>query len=594
MRKGLTTTLMAVAVAILAMQAMAMAPVITDIPSPVVGNAENATPSQGFVYPDAIDLTKYVTDQESQSSQIIWSYDTVGTPKYKINFVGPIDIGGGEDPVAPGAKALNNPVGGGEANPDGNPLTITVRNINLSPIPGVDNTQTGGILPGESQLITFYASDQTTFTASKPVWFYTNAGGPDYLSPGRTTCWWYPNQNPTTSGWRYSPIAGTVTSSFDANNHFCMTTTASATQDKAGEWKSPYGDFNAASLPLFKNAAYRIRVIITSSQTNVDAVPLFDIYVANLEIWSTTPSFVYNGQNAYGANFFVYSNVGGANGAVSSTGKEFNFWWTPSCVDSARWNSESETSPGLWAPSMVNHRSGFVVFRILQSPSNTALVSQANAFGTLCLKDFLVERADFSSMQVLSTSWQATSMTTSLFQDQSKPGVAANATLNFSGGIVTVTPNNGTSDMLAQVIPGDAVTDFNNQSATVDDYPCVMEQQSLYLVTADMSAPTQTAADNPPQIMWLGADCYTNELCQLSWVSLKANHCAMPSTTQTPYKAFFHSNYGTLHGGVAQYAWFSIFRPRFMVGNNAATDTDQAKTGGIRIHNMKVEKVMFP
>jgi len=117
MRKGLTKTLMAVAVAIMAVQVMAMAPVILDIPSPVVGNAENVTPANGFVYPDAIDLTQYVTDLESDSAQIIWSYEIIGTPKYRINNKDSM-VTPGDNPVNPGAKSLNAAVGGGEADAD--------------------------------------------------------------------------------------------------------------------------------------------------------------------------------------------------------------------------------------------------------------------------------------------------------------------------------------------------------------------------------------------------------------------------------------------------------------------------------------------
>lgn len=181
-----------------------MAPRILDIPSPVVGNAENVTPAQGFVYPDAIDLTKYVTDQESNSSQIIWSYEIIGTPKYKINNVGSMNPMAGDDPIAPGVKSLNNAVTGGEADFDHNPLTITIRNIDLSPVIGQIGTVPGtppGILPNESQQVVFFASDQTTWTATdgarghaNPVWFYTANNVNDYLMPTPTPT---PTPSPT-------------------------------------------------------------------------------------------------------------------------------------------------------------------------------------------------------------------------------------------------------------------------------------------------------------------------------------------------------------------------------------------------------------
>src|SRR5688500_1295053 len=61
------------------------APVIGDIPSPVIGDRETATPANTFVFPDAIDLTAYITDKNADGSNnppsnIIWSYEIIGQP----------------------------------------------------------------------------------------------------------------------------------------------------------------------------------------------------------------------------------------------------------------------------------------------------------------------------------------------------------------------------------------------------------------------------------------------------------------------------------------------------------------------------------
>lgn len=594
MRKGLTSTLMAVAVAILAMQAMAMAPVIKDIPSPVVGNAETVTPAMGFVYPDAIDLTKYVTDQESQSSQIIWSYEIVGTAKYKINNV-PSMITGTDDPIHPGAKSLNNAVAGGEADFDHNPLTITIRNTNLSPTigaPGNDVSTTPGILPSESQQVTFYASDETTFTVSKPVWFYSDNLENDHLSTGITQVYSWTAANGST-GFRYNLLAGSPTSSFGTTNGVCITTTAGA-NSKAAEWRSPFGTAAQSPLNLVKNAAYRIRLTITSSQTNNDMVPFFDIYIAQFD--QIPPGgTTYYGQNYYGSNYFVYSAAasGGANGALSPS-KDYIFWWTPPCVSTARWNDETTVTPapGPFNAAMVDNKNAFIAFRILQDGVNIA--NQANALGTLCLQSFDVDRVDLGAMQSLSTVFEATTMTAQPSGIFMAP--VSNGTAGFSGGKLTITPSSSSpTTLFGQVIPGDGVIDYLNQSATVDDYPCPMENQTLYLISMGLSAPTQNDMAHPPQMFWIGADTLTNELIELNWVSFMGYAYAMPAFTSAdtpqPYKAFFYSNYGTLHGGQAQFAWWSIFRPRFMIGNGP--NASETQVGAIRIHNMKVEKVTF-
>jgi len=591
MRKGLTTTLMAVAVAVLAMQAMAMAPVIKDIPSPVVGNAETQTPANGFVYPDAIDLSKYVTDQESSSASIIWSFEIVGTPKYKIN--GAVSMNSGTDnPVAPGAKEIAHQVQGGEANFDNNPLTITIRNFNLSPVPGQAGTTPSGsgIIDAETQAVTFYASDQTTFSASKPVWFYTQVGADTFKGTG-TTCYG-PNDFPTSSGWTYVSMGGNVSSSFDqTNSQICITTTQSTTVDSLAEWKGPYGSqASQCVIPLVANAAYQIRVLINSSQNTAGKAPMFDLTVNNFDYVSGTPV----GGNGYGANYFFMDNVGGANAALTTQGgKAFEFWWCPSPVSVARWNDTSDTQPGPFAPSMANYRNAFVEFRILQAATNLG-TNGAQAFGTVCLTNIEVTRYDMSALQTVGSPAYNPGTITNATSGGNSSAQVSNLTMNFNGGKLTLTPTNKDSAM-ALVNPGDNNINGYTQADCVDDYPCTMANGELYLVSVGLDAPTQTDADTPPAIFWVGADSLTNELICLSWVApVNFWHHAMPATgsVQT-YKAFFHTNYTTVHGGSASYSWMKIFRPRFMLMNNTTLGSNEAKTGAVRINWMRVDKVTF-
>lgn len=592
MRKGLTTTLMAVAVALLAVQAMAMAPVIKDIPSPVVGNAETQTPANGFVYPDAIDLSKYVTDQESQPTQIIWSFEIVGTPKYTIN--GAVSMNTSTDnPVAPGAKEIAQQVQGGEANFDNNPLTITIRNSNLSPVPGqVGDTShtTPGIIDSETQAVTFYASDKTTFTVSKPVYFYTQVGQDQLKGLGEKA--YGPNDFTASTGWTYVFMGGNCTSSFDqAGSQLCITTTQSASADSLAEWKGPYGSqANQCVIPLVANSAYHIRVTMNSSQATADNAPMFDLTVNNFDVVSGN----YVGGNGYGANYFFMSNVGGANAAVTTSGgKDFHFWWCPSPVSVARWNDTSDTQPGPFAPSMAANRNAFVEFRILQAASNTG-TNGNKAFGTVCLSYIEVERYDMSMLQTVGSPAYNPGTITNAASGGNSSATVTNITANFTGGTLTLTPTNKDNAM-AMVNPGNNAVDYLTQSSCVDDYPVTMANNELYLVSMGLDAPTQSAADNPPAIFWVGADSLTNELICLSWVApVNFWHHAMPATgsVQT-YKAFFHTNYTTAYGGVAQYSWWKIFRPRFMMMNNTTLGSNEAKTGAIRLNWMRVDKVTF-
>jgi len=630
MKKGLTKTLMAVAVAVMAVQVMAMAPVIGDIPSPVVGNLENVTPAQGFVYPDAIDLTKYVTDPDhptSPSLNVVWSYETVGAPKYSINGVGPLDTAGGELPETAGpagAKAINTQVLGGEVNVDGNPQTITVRNIHLSPIvsqPGTDPGGTG-VVTGETQLVTLYAGDGTTYSTTH-VWFYSTSNERDRLSPGGIRC--YESNIPVTSaGFRTGTMdqapgtPGAATINYDPTKGLCLSIPAGSTTSRSAEWKTDWG-----VLPLVMNNVYKIRLVINGTQTTVGTVPLWDCTVNNFDqIPPVTGPFF--GRNLYGANYFFVDNVGdaahnvpGANAAMNRVGgTKFDFWWCPPPISLTRWNNTAEVgNPAPFAASLGINRDAFLEFRLLDD--RTALNGAgANWAGSLCLYSMTIDRFNLDNMNVINPGgnppYNATVVTDAIngspkgntrANDSAAPGgvglgVGVNGSYTALANTLTLTPtaagSGTTGNMLVQVEPGDNTIDFVTQSANVDNFPVPMDPQSLYMITVGLSAPTANDVAHPPDIFWIGADMMTSELINLSWVSLQQDHCGMPDTGSVQsYKAFFYSNYGTVHSGNAALDWWNCFRPRFMEANTPGLGGSETNVGAIRLHSWRVDKVSF-
>jgi hypothetical protein len=181
MRNGFTSTLAAVAFACLGFQAFAVAPVINQIPSPVV--TDDANPVSGpylFVYADWIDLRAYTTD-DGNVSNLIWSYEE-GTGRYTLNNAVP--LASSAEALSPAATKIINSAGniaaGPELDPDGSPYTVTVRDVIQSPIGGPNVP--GGINPGDivgQAVITLYASDGTTVSAPETFTAYTQAYGGD-------------------------------------------------------------------------------------------------------------------------------------------------------------------------------------------------------------------------------------------------------------------------------------------------------------------------------------------------------------------------------------------------------------------------------
>jgi hypothetical protein len=131
------------------------------------------------------------------------------------------------------------------------------------------------------------------------------------------------------------------------------------------------------------------------------------------------------------------------------------------------------------------------------------------------------------------------------------------------------------------------VIDYGDPASLVDDYPCAMDPQSLYLITMSLSA--TSASEIPPEVFWLGADSVANETIFMTYTTFNCNRSGMPTTTAQDYKCLFWNNYGTAASNPV--SW-SQFRPRFMVANVGLNP--DLNNGSTKINSVKVEKVSFP
>jgi hypothetical protein len=412
MKQGFTQTLMMCAILVMAAQAMASAPVISEIPSPVVGDQETATPSNTFVYPDAFDLTTKATDDTLSQSAIVWSYETLGSPQvYSINGV-PI-MGGSDnfnDPAntgkaiaGPGASDLDVHNDTTSHTQDSNPNTITIRNILLSPIggPNVAPDAAKGAYP---QDVVFYASDGDLFT-TRTVTLYTSTGF-DHMSnvgiPIVSTSFGS-GTTAVPDGWSLQKL-GQLTTTVNANG-VCMDVTGVTNQDSFGFFFAPFGE-----LPLVKNSAYRIRLVMNGTQQTLHQVPIWDLVLDNSGS-SVGPPPLGPGNTAYAADFILWDNAFTNNGAPQLTKGDttFDFWWTPPPVLNARWNDATEASDtsksGPFAPSQAVNNYVQIFTRVFDprlADSNTGNLLQCLLnTGSLCMKDMSVTRYDLTDPNAL-------------------------------------------------------------------------------------------------------------------------------------------------------------------------------------------------
>lgn len=595
MKKGLNVTLMTVAIAVMALQAMAIAPVIDPIPSPIVGSDSNLPVSQAtpFVFPDAFDLDTKVADETTADADILWSYTYTGTDTYKINNVGKIIVGT-DNIDAPGAKRLN----GSTTDPgdvDTLSKTITIRNIKYRPIGG-PNTDPGYTGIGDSQVITFFASDGTTHNLGRQVIFYTDAGGNDRFT-GTPTGTPIPTAYPTV----HPPVSqldnfdgvmlGTVTSSTEGGTAVCLQTSLSGLN--YGMWNSDWG-----IIPLTANTVYRIRAKVSGTQVAGQAptTPFWDMIIGNYQD-------VTHGLNLYGGDHMFLDNEGpfvggvptpGANACLTTPaeGKTFTWVWCPAPIVTAAWN---DPTTGIFATSVsATMRNAQFHFRVLDlgtTSGNAGITADWDA-GKLCLKDLVIESIPYSSLQFTQVQNVTSFSATNLQVIGAIGGTTAERT--FTSGACTVKPTSAAEEFeYTSIYPGDQVLSGTTpQTAYPILFPIPWESNTLYQVIWKLDAPTSNDESHPWDVLYISADTATNELIEYSFVTPNQNRCGMPKVgaAQT-FMSFLYSHNET----VSSVANFHRIRPRMELANAGdGINFGTVSNGAVRITGWTVNKVTIP
>jgi len=185
-----------VAFAMLAVNARAYAPVIQEVPDIIVGDAENSSASNVFVFPNAIDLDAKVSDDLTTDTGIIWTYSETTDNMYTINKALRSD---------PLVDNLVSPANSKKITYTWDPRdtttgtlgarTVTIRDESRSPVAS-DANHNATYSPADcngtsvqayksSRTITLYASDGSTVSLANAKSFivYTLDNGLDTYSP---------------------------------------------------------------------------------------------------------------------------------------------------------------------------------------------------------------------------------------------------------------------------------------------------------------------------------------------------------------------------------------------------------------------------
>jgi hypothetical protein len=536
-----------------------MAPVIGDIPSPVIGDAPGATGANIFVYPDAFGLDALVSDDFTADESILWSYYEP-SGEYTVNGVASLDLGTDDPATPPAAKEIrSNDNDPGQV--DGDPQTVTLRDESLSPVAvgggnGPYGDPAGG--PGivNSAVVTFYASDGGSVSMQSEI-FWTDDDGNDRFSPAEDIIIDL-TFGPATTGWGYNDFGTGLTE--DRTNGLC-TTVPVAGPDHFAQWFSADGGGVSTSLfDLVDDTTFRIRLGVTTDAA-IGAANIFQC-VAN------------NTDNAFGGEHFFWDKEGGANHPTNVSGK-FEFWSNPAAMDLAGFKS---TSGGAYDPANDAINDVAVQLTIF----DTANVEGATRGGTHCFTDIQVARFNPTNFTVGTQVFSETAFDGS---NWSGAGLLGNIVLNFNAGVMEFVPTNSDVELIT-ADPGDT----NNASgADADNAPIPWDTANqVYCAVWVLSA---GATGTPPDVIRIEVDSnLTQELITNQYVSvLSFGASGLPTTTQETWRMYWNS-----HEVTATSAFTPGFRTRLTLANRAgaggAFDTDN-QTQTINAHSVTVNQV---
>lgn len=577
MRKGLTLTLMTVVAIAMMGSASAMAPVIGDIPDIIVGDESSVTNPNLFVYPDAIDLDQWVTDQDDPIANIRWSYEVVGTQLYQINGVAPLTTT--DDPVNPGAKAIDQ----SDTDPakvDANARTITVRDIALSPIAGPNASDP---ITNHSQTVTIWASDGEDVD-SHTIIIWTENDQPDNLSGVVPPVGERIYQKDFTGGaapdWTWQFTVGTATSSTPSGQTgVCIGVPLGGVN--IAQWSQ-----TANFIDLTPNAVFELRATMDSTQSTLESVPLFDFVYDNFTNPATSP-------NAYGGDYLFLGNEGGANAPGSGGRTNYRMFFTPMPILTPQFNN---ATTGAFTTTNAPLNDMRVYFRIIDA-DGAGYNAEADQ-GVICMENVEIWKYDMGDETAVGAAEYDVQNITAATHYGLAPG--GGTTFTFAGGDVTIAPTNaaGWNDEGIMIVqPGDNVLNVATGVGVLDDFPVAWDSDELFKVSIVLSGSNAAADTNPPDAVRMGADGPTTELLCANNVTPNFSTIGTPKQDATvggpqTYVCYFYTHNETRSGLPNSHQ----IRPRFDLINVAALGANgfTRNAGGVIMRSMTMQQVEFP
>jgi hypothetical protein len=375
---------------------------------------------------------------------------------------------------------------------------------------------------------------------------------------------------------------------FLASETFGLCMTVPASGDNYVAWVGP-----SNYVQLVDSMVYRARVAISTSQSDVDAIPFFDFSYDNFQSpGGSTPPSAYGFLN-YGGSRWIWdaSGQGGAQGIGRAQGRDdFEFWFAPVSLDLPQWTTKNDYGSAAFSAEADPINDMRFMFRVLDLGGGSDPLFASDDSGTIC-----IERVYISMIPLEALRDRATTIYAPALNDGSnEPGFEApesperthfpqshfNAAMfaqveadiidgewRVSMGEVDPADGYARATLGPDEVAAGPVIGVNGLLDPMRFFPIEWEQDAIYMIRARMRStlPPPTPEIDPPDLIAINHETYTGELGGVDWVTSGADlngaaagdgggmmRAGSPrrrdaSGPPTPeYLAFFHGNNATL------------------------------------------------